>query len=86
LNGGNEEGSDKGAAVAKETQTPFGRQQQQHFCGNANQSNPLSLCHELHDLYHIMWSGKWKLVSPYHFLSSVWRLIPSFRVSSKQEL
>ncbi|CAK8689339.1 ubiquitin carboxyl-terminal hydrolase 44-like [Clavelina lepadiformis] len=47
--------------------------------------NSLSLCHELHDLYHIMWSGKWKLVSPCHFLSSVWQLIPSFRGYSQQD-
>ncbi|XP_078488063.1 zinc finger protein 3 [Ciona intestinalis] len=45
----------------------------------------LSLCHELNDLYHIMWSGKWKLVSPCHFLSSVWQLIPSFRGYSQQD-
>uniref|UniRef100_H2Z741 Ubiquitin carboxyl-terminal hydrolase n=1 Tax=Ciona savignyi TaxID=51511 RepID=H2Z741_CIOSA len=45
----------------------------------------LSLCQELNDLYHIMWSGKWKLVSPCHFLSSVWQLIPSFRGYSQQD-
>nr|CAB3267566.1 ZF(UBP)-3 zinc finger protein 3 [Phallusia mammillata] len=80
LNGGHETGH-KDDVDKTDVETLFGQKQ---FCTNSAQ-NPLSLCHELHDLYHIMWSGKWKLVSPYHFLSSVWQLIPSFRGYSQQD-
>lgn len=48
-------------------------------------SSSLSLCNELDHLYQVMWSGKWKLVSPYHFLHSVWNLIPSFRGYTQQD-
>lgn len=44
-----------------------------------------SLCHELNDLYHVMWSGKWSIVSPSLFLTSVWKSIPSFRGYSQQD-
>ena len=47
---------------------------------SSSSSGVPSLCHELNDLYLSMWSGKWKLVSPNHFLVSVWKTIPSFRV------
>ncbi|NWR73287.1 UBP44 hydrolase, partial [Centropus unirufus] len=42
-------------------------------------SKHISLCHELHTLFQVMWSGKWALVSPFAMLHSVWRLIPAFR-------
>uniref|UniRef100_UPI00358E0E06 ubiquitin carboxyl-terminal hydrolase 49 isoform X2 n=1 Tax=Myxine glutinosa TaxID=7769 RepID=UPI00358E0E06 len=41
----------------------------------------LSLCRELHTLFRVMWSGKWALVSPFAMLHSVWKLIPSFKVT-----
>lgn len=75
LNGGREIGSPEKNEDAGSTYNPKKRRY------SSNSANSLSLCHELNDLYHVMWSGKWKLVSPYHFLSSVWQLIPSFRVS-----
>ncbi|XP_077986506.1 ubiquitin carboxyl-terminal hydrolase 44-like [Glandiceps talaboti] len=48
------------------------------------QSNVL-LCHELHALFRVMWSGKWAIVSPHAILSSVWQLIPSFKGYSQQD-
>jgi len=48
-------------------------------------SSTSSLCQQLNDLYHVMWSGKWKLVSPNQFLTSVWKSIPSFRGYSQQD-
>ncbi|XP_039262581.2 ubiquitin carboxyl-terminal hydrolase 44-like [Styela clava] len=53
--------------------------------GSEPWSSSLSLCNELDHLYQVMWSGKWKLVSPYHFLHSVWSLIPSFRGYTQQD-
>ncbi|XP_002734273.1 ubiquitin carboxyl-terminal hydrolase 44-like [Saccoglossus kowalevskii] len=43
------------------------------------------LCHELHALFRVMWSGKWAIVSPHAILSSIWRLIPSFKGYSQQD-
>ncbi|XP_049740049.1 ubiquitin carboxyl-terminal hydrolase 44 [Elephas maximus indicus] len=48
-------------------------------------SQSISLCHELHTLFQVMWSGKWALVSPFAMLHSVWRLIPSFRGYAQQD-
>ncbi|XP_053318625.1 ubiquitin carboxyl-terminal hydrolase 44 isoform X1 [Spea bombifrons] len=48
-------------------------------------SKHISLCHELHTLFQIMWSGKWALVSPFAMLHSVWRLIPAFRGYAQQD-
>ncbi|XP_071482740.1 ubiquitin carboxyl-terminal hydrolase 44-like [Diadema antillarum] len=48
-------------------------------------NNNYPLCHELHMLFRVMWSGKWAIVSPHGILSSVWRLIPSFRGYSQQD-
>ncbi|XP_055251019.1 ubiquitin carboxyl-terminal hydrolase 44 [Moschus berezovskii] len=48
-------------------------------------SQYISLCHELHTLFQIMWSGKWALVSPFAMLHSVWRLIPAFRGYGQQD-
>ncbi|XP_005571957.3 ubiquitin carboxyl-terminal hydrolase 44 isoform X1 [Macaca fascicularis] len=48
-------------------------------------SQYLSLCHELHTLFQVMWSGKWALVSPFAMLHSVWRLIPAFRGYAQQD-
>lgn len=48
-------------------------------------SQYFSLCHELHTLFQIMWSGKWALVSPFAMLHSVWRLIPAFRGYAQQD-
>ncbi|KAM9673920.1 ubiquitin carboxyl-terminal hydrolase 44 isoform 1-T2 [Trichechus inunguis] len=48
-------------------------------------SQYISLCHELHTLFQVMWSGKWALVSPFAMLHSVWRLIPSFRGYAQQD-
>ncbi|XP_070532663.1 ubiquitin carboxyl-terminal hydrolase 44-A-like isoform X2 [Ptychodera flava] len=45
----------------------------------------VSLCHELHALFRVMWSGKWAIVSPHAILSSIWRLIPSFKGYSQQD-
>ncbi|XP_068125584.1 ubiquitin carboxyl-terminal hydrolase 49 [Hyperolius riggenbachi] len=45
----------------------------------------LSLCHELHTLFRVMWSGKWALVSPFAMLHSVWNLIPAFRGYDQQD-
>uniref|UniRef100_A0A2K6FYE6 ubiquitinyl hydrolase 1 n=1 Tax=Propithecus coquereli TaxID=379532 RepID=A0A2K6FYE6_PROCO len=47
-------------------------------------SQYISLCHELHTLFQVMWSGKWALVSPFAMLHSVWRLIPAFRGYAQQ--
>lgn len=44
-----------------------------------------SLCHELHILFQVMWSGEWALVSPFAMLHSVWRLIPAFRGYAQQD-
>ncbi|KAF3814564.1 hypothetical protein GH733_017722 [Mirounga leonina] len=48
-------------------------------------SQYISLCHELHTLFQVMWSGKWALVSPFGMLHSVWRLIPAFRGYAQQD-
>ncbi|KAE8615401.1 hypothetical protein XENTR_v10008506 [Xenopus tropicalis] len=48
-------------------------------------SKHISLCHELHTLFQVMWSGKWALVSPFAMLHSVWRLIPAFRGYAQQD-
>ncbi|XP_062373853.1 ubiquitin carboxyl-terminal hydrolase 44 [Sardina pilchardus] len=48
-------------------------------------STHLSLCHELHTLFQVMWSGKWALVSPFAMLHSVWQLIPAFRGYAQQD-
>ncbi|XP_039617191.1 ubiquitin carboxyl-terminal hydrolase 44 isoform X1 [Polypterus senegalus] len=48
-------------------------------------SKHISLCHELHTLFQVMWSGKWALVSPFAMLHSVWKLIPAFRGYSQQD-
>ncbi|MBN3299677.1 UBP44 hydrolase, partial [Amia calva] len=48
-------------------------------------SNHISLCHELHTLFQVMWSGKWALVSPFAMLNSVWQLIPAFRGYAQQD-
>ncbi|XP_004418026.1 PREDICTED: ubiquitin carboxyl-terminal hydrolase 44 [Ceratotherium simum simum] len=48
-------------------------------------SQYISLCHELHILFQVMWSGKWALVSPFAMLHSVWRLIPAFRGYAQQD-
>jgi ubiquitin carboxyl-terminal hydrolase 44/49 len=45
----------------------------------------MSLCHELHTLFQVMWSGKWALVSPFAMLHSVWQLIPAFRGYAQQD-
>ena len=44
-----------------------------------------SLCHELHRLMRVMWSGKWAVVTPHTVLNSVWRLIPSFHGYTQQD-
>ncbi|XP_077090123.1 ubiquitin carboxyl-terminal hydrolase 44 [Siphateles boraxobius] len=48
-------------------------------------SKHISLCHELHTLFQVMWSGKWALVSPFAMLHSVWQLIPAFRGYGQQD-
>ncbi|XP_060699033.1 ubiquitin carboxyl-terminal hydrolase 44 [Hemiscyllium ocellatum] len=48
-------------------------------------SKHISLCHELHTLFLVMWSGKWALVSPFAMLHCVWRLIPTFRGYAQQD-
>ncbi|XP_006871875.1 PREDICTED: ubiquitin carboxyl-terminal hydrolase 44 [Chrysochloris asiatica] len=48
-------------------------------------SQYISLCHELHTLFQVMWSGRWALVSPFAMLHSVWRLIPAFRGYAQQD-
>uniref|UniRef100_A0A3P8TYA9 Ubiquitin carboxyl-terminal hydrolase n=1 Tax=Amphiprion percula TaxID=161767 RepID=A0A3P8TYA9_AMPPE len=48
-------------------------------------SKHISLCHELHTLFQVMWSGKWALVSPFAMLHSVWQLIPAFRGYAQQD-
>ncbi|XP_063072001.1 ubiquitin carboxyl-terminal hydrolase 49 [Engraulis encrasicolus] len=45
----------------------------------------MSLCHELHTLFRVMWSGRWSLVSPFAMLHSVWNLIPAFRGYAQQD-
>ncbi|KAG9260730.1 ubiquitin carboxyl-terminal hydrolase 49 [Astyanax mexicanus] len=45
----------------------------------------VSLCHELHTLFRVMWSGRWTLVSPFAMLHSVWNLIPAFRGYDQQD-
>ncbi|XP_004623966.1 ubiquitin carboxyl-terminal hydrolase 44 [Octodon degus] len=48
-------------------------------------SQYLSLCHELHTLFQVMWSGEWAQVSPFAMLHSVWRVIPAFRGYAQQD-
>lgn len=48
-------------------------------------SQYFSLCHELHTLFEVMWSGKWALVSPCAMLHSVWRVIPAFCGYTQQD-
>ncbi|XP_070803621.1 ubiquitin carboxyl-terminal hydrolase 44 [Pituophis catenifer annectens] len=48
-------------------------------------SKYISLCHELHTLFQVMWSGKWALVSPFAMLHSVWKLIPAFHGYAQQD-
>ncbi|RXM93661.1 Ubiquitin carboxyl-terminal hydrolase 49 [Acipenser ruthenus] len=48
-------------------------------------SRQMSLCHELHTLFRVMWSGRWALVSPFAMLHSVWNLIPAFRGYDQQD-
>lgn len=48
-------------------------------------SKHITLCHELHTLFLVMWSGKWALVSPFSMLHCVWRLIPTFRGYAQQD-
>uniref|UniRef100_H0VQH1 Ubiquitin carboxyl-terminal hydrolase n=1 Tax=Cavia porcellus TaxID=10141 RepID=H0VQH1_CAVPO len=48
-------------------------------------SRHISLCHELHTLFRVMWSGRWALVSPFAMLHSVWSLIPAFRGYDQQD-
>ncbi|XP_069765555.1 ubiquitin carboxyl-terminal hydrolase 44 isoform X1 [Narcine bancroftii] len=48
-------------------------------------SKHISLCHELHTLFLVMWSGKWALISPFSMLHCVWRLIPTFRGYAQQD-
>uniref|UniRef100_A0A4W5NY41 Ubiquitin carboxyl-terminal hydrolase n=1 Tax=Hucho hucho TaxID=62062 RepID=A0A4W5NY41_9TELE len=48
-------------------------------------SKHISLCHQLHTLFQVMWSGKWALVSPFAMLHSVWQLIPAFRGYAQQD-
>lgn len=45
----------------------------------------MSLCHELHTLFRVMWSGRCSLVSPFAMLHSVWNLIPAFRGYDQQD-
>ncbi|CDQ82094.1 unnamed protein product [Oncorhynchus mykiss] len=52
---------------------------------NEPSSKHISLCHELHTLFQVMWSGKWALVSPFAMLHSVWQLIPAFRGYAQQD-
>lgn len=33
---------------------------------------------ELHELVRVLWSGKWAVVTPYSFLSTLWRSYPRF--------
>ena len=44
-----------------------------------------SLCHELHRLMRVMWSGKLAVVTPHTVLNSVWRLMPSFHGYTQQD-
>ncbi|XP_078727456.1 ubiquitin carboxyl-terminal hydrolase 44-like [Lampetra fluviatilis] len=60
-----------------------GQQQQQRE--EEEEEERVSLCHELHTLFRVMWSGKWALVSPYAMLHSVWRLVPSFKGYAQQD-
>ena len=48
-------------------------------------SSPRSLCHEMHRLMRVMWSGKWAVVTPHTVLNSVWRLIPTFHGYTQQD-
>ena len=48
-------------------------------------SKHISLCHELHTLFRVMWSGRWALVSTFAMLHSVWSLIPAFRGYDQQD-
>ncbi|XP_072309801.1 ubiquitin carboxyl-terminal hydrolase 44 [Eucyclogobius newberryi] len=48
-------------------------------------SKHISLCHQLHTLFQVMWSGKWALVSPFAMLHSVWQLIPAFMGYAQQD-
>uniref|UniRef100_A0A3Q2XUK2 ubiquitinyl hydrolase 1 n=1 Tax=Hippocampus comes TaxID=109280 RepID=A0A3Q2XUK2_HIPCM len=69
------------------TSCPLGRtaelvQPKETRCSTRQQ---MSLCHELHTLFRVMWSGRWSLVSPFAMLHSVWNLIPAFRGYDQQD-
>ena len=44
-----------------------------------------SLCVELHKLFRVMWSGKWKVVTPHALLAALWKFAPSFRNYEQQD-
>lgn len=45
----------------------------------------VSLCEELRALFHVLWSGKWTVVSPNTLLQAMWSYIPAFRGYSQQD-
>ncbi|XP_072017908.1 ubiquitin carboxyl-terminal hydrolase 44-like [Amphiura filiformis] len=47
--------------------------------------NNFPLCHELHVLFRVLWSGKWAIISPQGILSSVWKFIPTFKGYSQHD-
>lgn len=40
---------------------------------------------ELHKLFRVMWSGKWKVVTPHALLAALWKFAPSFRNYEQQD-
>eukprot|EP00050_Salpingoeca_kvevrii_P001474 m.170911 g.170911 ORF g.170911 m.170911 type:complete len:704 (-) comp10381_c0_seq2:42-2153(-) len=45
----------------------------------------VNLCAELEDVFRVMWSGKWSVLTPHSLLSTVWRIVPSFRGFQQQD-
>ena len=48
-------------------------------------SNPVSMCQNLHELLRVLWSGKWAVVSPFAMLESLWRVSPGFQGYQQQD-
>lgn len=60
-------------------------------CLNAMSSNvsfdtrEVSLVVELHNIFRVLWSGKWVVVTPYALLDALWKFVPHFRGYKQQD-
>lgn len=60
-------------------------------CLNAMSTNvaidtkEVSLVVELHNIFRVLWSGKWLVVTPYALLDALWKFVPHFRGYKQQD-